>query len=273
MKRTLDGIKYDHIDPTGNITILVESEVAPEDYAGVAKRLMEHERTCEQVGFVMASEKADTRLNMAAGEFCGNATMSAAALFAHDHPSDDKSGRTVSVETAAGIIEVYITSNDGESPGSYRGRLKMPVPQRIITKRFEFGGTVLQLPVVEFDGISHIICKKKKMEADDEDIIKTLKVWWEDMRTPCLGLMLTGEETFNGENELTVRLRPLVYAPDVDTCYWESSCASGTTALAAYHKMEPGQGELILSAHEPAGILKVICKTDGSLMLEGNVRL
>ena len=83
MIRSFDGIDYYLIDPTGNITILVESEVDPKDYATFAKRLMDAEKKCEQVGFVKKSDIAEIKLDMAAGEFCGNATLSSAALLMH----------------------------------------------------------------------------------------------------------------------------------------------------------------------------------------------
>ena len=118
MSRTAEiagnNIKYHVMDPTGNITILVETPVAEASQPFVAAKLMELEPEVEQVGFLtlaetpepdrsgclqqkMASQpektqqsekiplaessqnKYDIALRMAGGEFCGNATMSAAA--------------------------------------------------------------------------------------------------------------------------------------------------------------------------------------------------
>ena len=75
-------LKYYLFDPTKNMTILVETPVPAESQPFVASRLLQAEPTAEQVGFVSAGDgESDIALRMAGGEFCGNATMSAAALF------------------------------------------------------------------------------------------------------------------------------------------------------------------------------------------------
>ena len=75
-------LKYYLFDPTKNMTILVETPVPAESQPFVASRLLQAEPTAEQVGFVSAGDgESDIALRMAGGEFCGNATMSTAALF------------------------------------------------------------------------------------------------------------------------------------------------------------------------------------------------
>ena len=71
-------------DPTGNITALVESAVEPEAQPSAAARIMARFPAVEQVGFVCLPEREDepVALRMAGGEFCGNATMCAAAWYA-----------------------------------------------------------------------------------------------------------------------------------------------------------------------------------------------
>ena len=68
-------------DSTTRITILVVSPVPVSDQPDIAEMLMEHEPSCEQVGFISASDDSDIRLRMAGGELCGNAAMSTAVLF------------------------------------------------------------------------------------------------------------------------------------------------------------------------------------------------
>lgn len=111
-------INYCIFDPTGNITALVETAVDEAKQPAVAARIMEMHPEVEQVGFVRFAENAgcgdaeaeragsvdesagcdaeaaragsveastgcgaDVVLRMAGGEFCGNATMCAAALY------------------------------------------------------------------------------------------------------------------------------------------------------------------------------------------------
>ena len=69
------NIKYYLLNPAGNITILVETPVKENDRRFVASLLMKEEPSCEQVGFLSGN-----RLDMAGGEFCGNATRCTAFL-------------------------------------------------------------------------------------------------------------------------------------------------------------------------------------------------
>ena len=76
------NISYTKIDPAGNITVIVDSFVPREQQSRVAAELMKRDVTVEQVGFL---EKPDdpccaVRLQMMGGEFCGNASLSAAAV-------------------------------------------------------------------------------------------------------------------------------------------------------------------------------------------------
>ena len=65
-------------DPTGNATILVLSPVAPSARGAVAARLMALDGGwAEQVGFI-SRDGEQARMDMMGGEFCGNATRSAA---------------------------------------------------------------------------------------------------------------------------------------------------------------------------------------------------
>ena len=83
-------IKYSILDPTGNITALVESYVEMERQPETAAFLMQLHPEVEQVGFVDfdlsrgengQEDGVYAKLRMAGGEFCGNASMCAAALF------------------------------------------------------------------------------------------------------------------------------------------------------------------------------------------------
>ena len=69
-------------DPAGNITLFVLDPVPLGDRAGVASRLMEGSDV-EQVGFVCLPVMGGAgRMEMAGGEFCGNATRAFGMLLA-----------------------------------------------------------------------------------------------------------------------------------------------------------------------------------------------
>ena len=73
-------LSYALLDPTGNMTLLAETPVPEAAQPLTAKRLMALEPATEQVGFVSKTEDG-IGLRMAGGEFCGNASMSAAVLY------------------------------------------------------------------------------------------------------------------------------------------------------------------------------------------------
>ena len=77
------NLKYSIFDPSGNITALVETHINNDSQPEVADEIMKAHPEVEQVGFVYfdAIRPVPTYLRMAGGEFCGNATMSAAALY------------------------------------------------------------------------------------------------------------------------------------------------------------------------------------------------
>lgn len=73
------NIKYQVFDPVGNITVLVETPVKDTDRRFVARKIMQKETNAEQVGFVDHKENI-VKLEMAGGEFCGNACRCASLM-------------------------------------------------------------------------------------------------------------------------------------------------------------------------------------------------
>lgn len=191
-------LSYYIMDPTRNITILVEGDVPADKRAEVAKELMKKEPTAEQVGFVgyvrekttdlgingecvekdaeknVDNVKYDVRLDMAGGEFCGNATMSAAVLFAEkfvfngqnadviqakDHDPNDMNtveicGIKVLASGTEGVRKVCV---EKLSDGRCRGTVEMPGPLSIGTRKLSFEEREYELTVVDFGGITHVI--------------------------------------------------------------------------------------------------------------------
>ena len=73
-------LQYSILDPTGNITALAESPVGAAERQAAAAAIMQRHDDVEQVGFLNPEgEDGLPALQMAGGEFCGNATMCAAA--------------------------------------------------------------------------------------------------------------------------------------------------------------------------------------------------
>jgi len=238
---------YYLIDPTKNMTILVETPVAVESQPFVARKLMEAEPSAEQVGFLSAGgDDCEIAMRMAGGEFCGNATMSAAAVWCRNN---GVSGWTVRVR-ASGVnhpVAVAVTAaGDG-----YACTVDMPVPKRITEA---FG-----CPLVEFDGISHIIVTEPLERAAAEEAVQ---IRCAALGADGLGMMML--------DEATLELSPLVYVTVPETLFWESSCASGSAAAGAWLAAQRGEA-VDLSLREPGGILRVKAVPNGPISLQGTV--
>ena len=280
-------IKYHVMDPTGNITILVETPVEEASQPFVASKLMEAEPEAEQVGFLTSpvNETWDIALRMAGGEFCGNATMSAAAFYAAG-AGIEKGIVTVCVSGAAQPVPVELCVLPD---GGYCGTVIMPRPAGIKEVRLPAAaGQIITCPVVHFEGIDHVILE----ERPDRDCAEALApVWCRELDAEAVGLMFLNRSQETAETEQTKQteqvpqtdgvLTPLVYVPEAGTLVWENSCASGTSAVGVWAasvqkrgNMKAGSQEkaIKMTLQEPGGILSVEVSPSGEIRLTGTVR-
>ena len=267
--RTYDKIEYIVADPMHNYTILVLSEVDIEKQPEVASTLMKLEKYVEQVGFISYTDSGDITLRMAGGEFCGNATMATASYYASKNNLEVANVK-VYVLGVEKIIDVKVRLTDGV----WYGEVNMPKALAIKYIDIEENKNV---PLIEFDGISHIIIEKGAVNKSLYDFDETNKKINENAKSrvesliknlcikhnyKCLGMMFYDADTSC--------LNPLVYVKDADTLYWENSCASGTAAVGTYlaHKYKKDIEKIFI---EPGGKLKTIANIDGKVVLCGSL--
>lgn len=257
----MTALHYYIADPTKNITALVETPVPAASRPFVASRVMEREPACEQVGFVYRGGAGEPCLAMAGGEFCGNASLSAAALFGERaglRPGETRDMRL----TVSGAEEPVPVTIRKLADGSFDGAVTLPAPARITEEPLPLNGELLCLPVVWCPGIAHIMVTKDGLTAAEAEAV--IRDWCRLLRAPGLGIMLF--------DSAAMALRPLVYIPGADTLFWESSCASGTGALGAYMALRSGE-RTALSVREPGGVLRVTAAPGGPPVLSGAVAL
>lgn len=247
------NVSYTLFDPTGNMTILAETAVPTASQPLIAKKLMRLEPTAEQVGFV-SEGPSGICLRMAGGEFCGNAAMSTAALYLLRQRLQE-GYVTVHVAGTKEPVSVEMASRED---GSFRGTVVMPRPLSVKRERMPDGST---LPVVRFPGIAHAILEAGTMQQIDAE--ENAPAWCDFLGADALGLMF-----LNGAHD---RLKPLVYVPEAGTMFWESSCASGTTAVGAFLAAESGM-PVQLKLMQPGGTLEIAAEPAGALRLSGTVR-
>ena len=251
-------LNYVLLDPTGNRTVLVETPVVPASQPACAAALLAAEPSAEQVGFLSPGEgDCQFRLRMAGGEFCGNAAMSAAALWCENR---DLSSARVSLRVSGAADPVSVDVCRTEAPG-WQCAVTMPPAGTPTQVTLPLGDKSLQLPLMDMGGIRHLIVTEPMDRAVAEPAIRQ---WCALLEAPALGLMLL--------DRTAGRLHPLVYVPGGDTLYWEHSCASGTAAVGcwlAWRQGAPAQ----LRLTQPGGALEVSATPEGQSLLRGRVHV
>ena len=229
-------ISYVLADPTGNLTCLVLDPVDKADRPEVTARLMGE---CEQVGYLMApgDPKAQIRLEMMGGEFCGNASMAAAAWAAERMNMEVGHSQRLWLEVsgAEGLVPCLITRDEWE----WIGDVDMPIPTGMEPR--EILGR--QVDIVYLPGIAHLVYAGSDLpKAEAEALLEAAKELLPDQ--PALGVLLYDEEAET--------MAPLVWVRDSDTQVWETSCGSGTIAVA--YRLAARQGRTVsINVFQPGG--------------------
>ena len=263
------------------------------------------------------SNKIDAELRMAGGEFCGNASLCTAAWYLSRESDSSLSGQNcaatileafgggllktvrLKVSGAAHPVEVTLQKNSDnyDASESFEGEVVMPHARGISERLFEFGHLTGGLPVVEMEGISHMIIEPESaftsLANDRAAAEEAVRLWCAELGADGLGLMFLREsqtkagglvraaaETLGssatGVADAGVAcccLTPLVYIPGSGTVFWESSCASGTAAAGMYLAART-DGNIDLRFEEPGGFLRVTSDSAGhKTCLCGRVRL
>ena len=226
-------IRYIPADPAGNLTAIVLSPVEPQARAEVAARMMARcPEGFEQVGF--AEEDSLTgefpRLCMMGGEFCGNAAR-AFACYAAGVRGRGETRLSVAISGAKNPVPVEIDLS------SCRAYAQMPLPYALET--LDVDGR--EIPLVRMEGIDHaLMLNAAPSPALAERVLAVMP------KQDAQGVLFVQED----------RMTPLVYVAATDTRVWESSCGSGTVALAWYLARNLADGAHAFAFDEPGGRLE-----------------
>lgn len=245
------NISYTKIDPSGNITLIVDSFVPREEQSRIAALLMVRDSEAEQVGFLETPKDpcCAVRLQMMGGEFCGNATLSAAAVVMRQLGLD-AGDMLIEVSGSPGPVKVTGVMS---APGRFDGEVDMPLPESIYECSFLDGFDCHTLPLVRFPGICHAIVSAGTLTREKAEAV--IGTWCRQIGSEALGLMFFDKD----KNTLT----PLVYVESTGTAVWEGSCASGTAAVASYLAELDGEHASVC-LFEPRGRLSAEAACSGS---------
>ena len=229
-------------DPAGNRTAIVRQGVPKNERAKVADAIMrDKDLDVEQVGFETRPlyGGSNGRLEMAGGEFCGNAARSFGYLLCTESGKDYCK---IEMSGTREILEVICDPERGTSA------TQMPMPEKM-----EMVGEDAEhlYPLVVFRGIAHMLCIGVEPDPDfAERIIDKFGGGYS-----AFGIQfLQREEGEAGDGSDTVRtLTPVVHVAGTDTTIWERSCGSGSLAMGWYETQDKEDGFHTFVYREPGG--------------------
>jgi diaminopimelate epimerase len=250
-------------DPTGNTTILVLSPVPEKDRAAVAgKLLLLEEGWAEQVGFLSDTEKPFPCLSMMGGEFCGNASLSAAAYLAEQKKAD-KEEIFLRVSGTDEPVRCAVKKKAGRY---YEGSVAMPLPLSVRKESYCLPRGKAEFWTVRLPGITHVVVPEGRIGREEAE--KVLPAWAEAGKESAMGMLLWAEDT--------LAMTPLVYVSGTKSSVWEHGCASGTASAGAYLAVQSGK-DTDAEISQPGGKIRVRAVLTGmkcsSLSITGKVKL
>ena len=237
----MKATRYVTMDPTGNRTCLVLDPVPMGDRMNVTAALMDR---CEQVGYLMPSGETDRdiRLEMMGGEFCGNASMAAAAFLCGEEGLRPGQEAAVTLEVSGAVKPVHCRIR-ALAEGAWEGTVEMPSIADLTAE------TILgeRLIAVRMEGMTHLIRRGAVLPQDAaEQLLRRLT---EVISAPAVGLL----QWVEAER----RMIPLVYVRESDTMVWETACGSGSTAIGAWQALQRGEGWTETEVDQPGGSIRV----------------
>ncbi len=262
-------VDFIKLSPTENMTILVKTPVPRDKQLAVGTALMEYSSVYgEQAGFIEPPEcgEAEARLQMMAGEFCGNGTMAAAAYIASQREME--TGERTDIKLEVSGAEGVLTCGVEKLEDGFRGTVDMPLPLGVKNEIYYIGGDAYDLPTVYLPGIRHIILPKKTIgEGFKEKTERSIKELEAKINDDAFGIIVFDEEQ--------CRIDPLVIVKSAGSIFWERGCGSGSEAAGVY-LADRERKNISVGLKQPGGTIDVNVKYENgikSVAISGKVQI
>ena len=199
------------LDPAGNVTAIVLSDVQAAERARIAAQLLRlPELRIEQAAFLTAPRcGGEIRLEMMGGEFCGNALRCAGFYHALRTGAQGKTCVLAEISGAEGVQPVMADTAAGEAS------TVMPLPRAVQPADWPD----VQAVRVTFDGITHFVMDRA--QPDDALVQRAIAAAPEASAVGALFL-----------DRAAGSMQPVVFVRETGSCVAETSCASGSVATA-----------------------------------------
>ena len=244
-------------NPAGNITLFVLTSVEKELRAKIAEKLLAiPELAAEQVGYRCEPDPGyDGRMEMAGGEFCGNASRAYGMLIAKERgieETEETVQLTLQVSGSDTPVEIEADMEAGTS------RAKMPLPQMVCRRT---AGGVSGI-LVHLGGIAHfvvddVIPSETFFEQAEKEIFSEMS-----------GLDAYGVMFYDSASG---KLIPLVKVPAANSLYWEGSCGSGSLATVIAQTEGAPDWKYAMDLVQPAGTVRAEVERVGGRVTEAYI--
>ena len=244
------------LDPAGNVTAIVCSDVPAAERARVAAQILRlPELGIEQVAFLTEPRSGgEIRLEMMGGEFCGNALRCAGFYQALRTGAQGKSCVFAEISGADGVQPVMAETAEGTAS------TVMPLPRSVQPA----GWADVQATRVTFAGITHFVIDCA--QPDETLVQRAIAAAPEASAVGAIFL-----DRAHGS------IKPVVFVRETASCVAENSCASGSVAAAVVLTADFADGITEIGIGQPGGTLEVgVQRADGAatgLSIGGAVRL
>ena len=231
-------INYYIVNPGGNITAIVQGKFAKRIKLKITKNISKNNSTIEQVGFWTNAKNKnfDARLEMAGGEFCGNALRSLGAILAFRNKNN------LCIVESSGL-KIKIKSSTKSSSVS----LKLDL--------LKYENNIYSMP-----GIKYFLSKRIFTKLTAKKVLNKNKLL-ENKAAGVISYKTIGVNKYE--------INPIVWVKDTTTLYEETACGSGTLALAymLYKKM----GIKKLNIKQPSGFVFRTKITKKEIIISGPI--
>lgn len=240
-------IDFVKTSPAQNTTVLVTSVCPEEHYINIAKKVMGYEFLhAEQVGFIRAPKHKDTILflEMSGGEFCGNATLSAAAYVKYKGLTNNNDFFL----EVSGLANPIQCKTIKKRKFHYNVKCQMPSAQKVKEYKVKVDNQIIQGSIIKFDGITHFIFPVKSRFIHFTKVLDIVK---KDIYASALGII-----PYKTLGEQKYKIKPYIYVRKTGSNVFERGCGSGSLALGIYlNKNHKKQG--CIKVLQPGGIIEV----------------
>lgn len=235
MKINKNNYKINILRPAGNDTALFEGLQNKANRKAINDAVMQAFPNVEQVGFYQYVAKTrEAVLEMAGGEFCGNATRSLAYLLLKGKP---------------GELQINVSGTDKALQAGVRKDNTAYAAMPIILDFSSVRKLSDDLFRVELEGITQLVIKW------DEDLspIEYKKLARKMLKENNLLYSVSAAGViFASENKRVLSIKPVVWVRDIKTLFFETACASGTTAVGLVRAMQTNRAKVTLQIQQPS---------------------